>query len=210
MATEATGDTLAPRRESLYLRGILRAVQSSFDLRKAIVAAVGLLILHAGWDLFELAVPGMRGISPHLPGSSISLVATAVEAEEHAEWRRLRTTTWRVTEPVRLLIGPLISLFEPGKGILATIRALIAVLWVITVWGVTGGAIAPMAVVERSGRAGPGIIGSIRFALRSALPLILTPLCPLLCVGLCASAPPRWESSTGCPTRWGRSWGEFS
>ncbi len=186
MAAEATTGTIFPRRDNPYLMRLLRAVQSSFDLRKAILAGLGLLILHAGWDLFELGLPGARGISPHLPGRPGAPVATAGELEEHAEWQQIRGALWRLTEPVRILAGPLISLFEPGKVAMGTLRALFAVVWVIVVWGIMGGAIARMAVVVGSSRPGPGLVGSIRFALRFAVPMIVTPLCPLLAVGLCA------------------------
>ena len=186
MATEVTGGTFLPGRENCYLMRLLRAVQSSFDLRKAIVAALGLLIFHAGWDLFELAVPAARGIPPHLPGRTSAGAVAAGELEEHADWGRIRTAAWRLTEPIRILVSPMVSFFEPARGGMRTLRAFLAIVWVIVVWGITGGAIARMAVVAGSSRPAPGIGGALRFALRFALPLIVTPLCPLMAISLCA------------------------
>ncbi|MGC8640314.1 MAG: hypothetical protein ACP5XB_10615 [Isosphaeraceae bacterium] len=165
---------------------LLRAVQSSFDLRKAIVAALGLLIFHAGWDLFVLAVPAVRGIPPYLPGRTTAAAAATGEIEARAEWGRIRSAGWRLTEPSRILVSPLVSLFEPVKGATRTLRALAAIVWVIVVWGITGGAIARMAVVAESSRHRLGMADAIRFALRFALPLCVTPLWPLLAIGLCA------------------------
>ena len=206
MATEATGDTLAPRREEPLPQDVSFAQCSRrSDLRKAIVAAVLVSISSCGWDLFELAVPGTRGISLHC--RLRPRLRQPVEAEEHAEWgggfEQPRGGLPNRSARRRAPIPP----FEPGKGILATIRALIAVLWAITVWGVTGGAIVRMAVVERSGRAGPGIIGSIRFALHLPFPTS-RPSAPS-CVAA-PSAPPRWESLDWLPDPVGHSWGEFS
>jgi hypothetical protein len=186
MVTEATGGPLLPGRESTYFMRLLRVVRTSFDLRKVVVAALGLLIFHAGWDLFELAVPAVRGIPPHLPGRTSAAAVAVGEIEEHADWSRIRIAAWRLTEPVRILVSPMVSLFQPVKGAMRTLRALLAIVWVIVVWGITGGAIARMAVVTGSSRRRPGIAGALHFALRFAVPLILTPLCPLVAIGLCA------------------------
>jgi hypothetical protein len=186
MVTEAASSSIPPRLESRFALPLLRLVQSSFNLRKALLAALGLIILHAGWDLSEFALPGTRSVSPSLPGRSAMSVATAGELEEHADWEQVRNAGWRMTEPVRILASPLISMVEPGKGLWIALRALISAIWVIVVWGFFGGAIARMSVDSGTSQSGAGLANSIRFAWRSVLPLVVTPLCPLLAIGLCA------------------------
>lgn len=183
----ASAPTLSRPRGFHWMR-LLRAAQSSFDLRKAIIAALGLLVLHSGWELFELTVPGVKGLPPHLPGRVSASVATATQIEADAGWSQVRSIGWRLTEPVRILAGPLITLFEPGKGPVVALRAMLAVVWVIVVWGISGGAIARMTVREGAGRSEAGLLNSLRFGLRFAFPLIVAPLCPLLILGLCALA----------------------
>ena len=58
-------------------------------------------------------------------------------------------------------------------------------LLVLIVGGIVGGAIARIALLQISRMEGPGTLAAVRFAFRFALPLITTPLFPLLAVGVC-------------------------
>ena len=101
-------------------------------------------------------------------------------------WESIRSAGWRLTEPARVFATPLISLFALSKGVGWYVHAVLAVLWVLIVGGIVGGAIARIALLQISRMEGPGTLGAVRFALRFALPLIATPLCPLLAIILCA------------------------
>jgi hypothetical protein len=188
MVAEATKATVLARGDSTAWVLLLRAVRSALDLRKAVLGAVGLLLLHGGWDLLGGVSPGSRAVLPRLADRAFNPVTNTSGTEEYVVWDRIRIASWRLTEPVRTLGGPVISLVEPGRGAAWMLRALLAIVWAIVVWGILGGAIARMAVVDVSTSQGPGIAVSVRFALRFAIPLIVTPLFPLVAIGFCALA----------------------
>ena len=81
---------------------------------------------------------------------------------------------------------PLVSLFAPGKAPGWYLHAGLAVLWVLVVGGIVGGAICRIALLEVGRMEKPGMLRALRFAFRFALPLIGTPVFPLLAIGLCA------------------------
>ena len=120
---------------------------------------------------------------PALPGS---VSAGAPARLDLSSWEFLHWAGWRMTEPARVLASPLISLFALSKGPGWYAHAALAVLWVLLVGGIVGGAIARIALLQVARMEGPGMLGAVRFAVRFAVPLIATPLFPLLAVGLCA------------------------
>jgi hypothetical protein len=65
--------------------------------------------------------------------------------------------------------------------------ALLSLIWVIVVWGVCGGAIARIAVVQVASLRQTGVAEALRFSLKSAGFLIVAALCPLLVLGICAA-----------------------
>src|SRR5262249_52948490 len=85
--------------------------------------------------------------------------------------------------PVRLLVEPFVRIFSLGNdwGLLA--QATLAALWGVLVWGLFGGAIARIAVVQVARTERIGIGEAVRFALRRWLALSGTPLCPLVGIG---------------------------
>ena len=91
----------------------------------------------------------------------------------------------RVTEPPRVLIGPMRRLFSVNQGIAGTARAALTVLWAIIVMGVVGGAISRIAVVEAGRGERATLVESLRFALRSARSLIAAPLFPIATAAVC-------------------------
>ena len=73
--------------------------------------------------------------------------------------------THRLSEPVRLLTTPLFALLDPRSGWATMLHALLGVVWLIVVWGVCGGAIARIAVVQEAQMRQTGIGEAFRFAL---------------------------------------------
>ena len=60
------------------------------------------------------------------------------------------------------------------------LHALLSLIWLFVVWGICGGAIARIAIVQVAAMRQTTVIEALRFARRNAGPLILAPLCPLL------------------------------
>jgi hypothetical protein len=87
---------------------------------------------------------------------------------------------FRLSEPVRLLIKPLQALFDPRNGWRTMLCACLALVWMIVVWTICGGAIARIAVVQIATTRQTGIGAALQFARKRAGSLVLAPLCPLL------------------------------
>ena len=186
MVTATTPTGHVPRRGGRFWSFLLRALRSSFDLRKAMLAAVGVIVLHAGWDVLDMLVPEAERGSAGLSDQGRSIVGRNRLSDDQVAWEHIRDAGWRLTEPERVLARPLVWLLEPGRHSARLVHSLLTVLWAISVWGIFGGAIARLALVGASGTSGAGILGAIRFAVRFALPLIAAPLCPLAAVAVCA------------------------
>ena len=90
-----------------------------------------------------------------------------------------------------------------GKSFL---HAVLAAVWGVVVWGSFGGAIARIAVVQvaRTERVGMG--KALRFAVRNWLPLVGTPLSPLLGVAFFTALCAAFGLLYWLPDRWGRPW----
>jgi hypothetical protein len=187
MVTEpANPEVFTTQRAGPSWLRLLRAVRLAFDLRKLVLAALGLILLQAGWYVLDRLFPGSPTLTSGLLDSAPGPKAVTGVSLDRTAWEPVRSAGWRLTEPARMFATPLISLFGLGKGAGWSLHALLAVLWVVAVWGLVGGAIARTALVEISRMQGLGTLGAVRFALRFALPLIATPLCPLLGIALCA------------------------
>jgi len=187
MVTEATGTEIVtnPRVAPGWPR-MLRAARAAFDISKVVLAAVGLILLQTGWGALDRLFPESSAVAPALHALPGGARAGAPASVYPTSWESVRSAGWRLTEPARILATPLISLFALSKGSGWYVHAALAVLWVVAVGGIVGGAIARIALLQVSQMQGPGTLGAVRFALRFALPLIATPLFPLLVMGLCA------------------------
>ncbi len=163
---------------------LLSAIRLAFDLRKLIVAAAGLVLLQLGWSIMDWILPASADVTPELSWTSEvvglsplrlvganSLGAFAVE---------------RLLEPTRFLVAPLRALVEPGGGWGRMLHGLIGLLLLVVIWGICGGAIARIALVQIANERKLAIADAFRFAFRSAIPLWLAPLCPLLGLACCA------------------------
>ena len=92
-----------------------------------------------------------------------------------------------ISEPIRDLTSPLSALIEPGGGWGRMLHALLCVLWAIVIWGICGGAISRIAIVQIARIQQTSIVEALRFSIRSAASLILAPVCPLLAIGVCST-----------------------
>jgi hypothetical protein len=156
----------------------------AFDPRKLAIAALGMILLQAGWALMDLAMPASHAVTP-LPLSANGMPVASAERWEQIGDLAL-AMAGRVFEPIRLLTTPLRSLIDPARDWGTMFHALLGILWLFVVWGICGGAIARLAVLQEAQMRQPGIGEGVRFALRSAPALILAPLCPLFAMGFCA------------------------
>jgi hypothetical protein len=158
----------------------MAAVRMAFDLRKLTIAAAGILALQLGWWLLNLAFSDSSAVTPDvLPPT------TASRTGDDLKWTT-EGLIERLSAPARNLIVPLFALLDPKNRWLAMLHALLAVGWLIVVWGYCGGAIARIAAIQEAQTRQPRIAEAVRFALRSGPPLIVTPVYPLLGLAFCS------------------------
>jgi hypothetical protein len=174
-----------PLTRSFPAARLTGAIGLAFDHRKLLIAATGVVLTVVGcWGL-DWLFPASAPVTPDFlggPSGTIALPTTLAEV-----WRQLASYHAWISEPIRLLTTPLFAMLEPGGGWAKLLHALLSLLWVIVVWGICGGAIARIAVVRVAKIRQTGIGEALRFSIRSASPLILAPLCPLLGLAFCAS-----------------------
>ena len=168
-------------RPFLEFRPLLRAVGIASDGKKLILATAGLLALNAGWWALGRAFGG-----PDLRSAPI-LPASAIEAIPEASTRGLLEIMGVVAEPFRTVVAPFVGLFSRGSGAAAWSRSALMAIWAVVVWGIAGGAIARIAVVQAAGDRRVGLGTAVRFALGKAPSLIGAPLTPMLGVAIFAA-----------------------
>lgn len=172
-------DRPIPLRRWPVLR-IVAAVRMAFDGRKLIIAAAGLLLLQVGWSLLDLAFARSTAVTPEI--GPLGFVA-AMSGE--LAWPTKRPIE-RLAEPARDLIVPLFALLDPTSRGPAMLHALLAIGWLIVVWGFCGGAIARIAALQEAQTRQIGIVEALRFARRSGAALILAPVYPLMALAFCS------------------------
>jgi hypothetical protein len=161
-----------------------RGVGVASDAKKLILAALGLVLFDLGRNgldrLFGMtSPPGLAADRTWLAaggGSGFGPVWASLQADVLA-------APWRLTEPVRFLAGPFLTLFALGNDVKTVTHALLAAAWGAVVWGLLGGAIARIAVVQVARTERIGIVQALRFARRRWVSLSGTPFCPLVAVG---------------------------
>lgn len=169
-------------RRFFEIAPLLRAVGIASDAKKLILASAGLFALRAGWLALGRAFGDRTGLDPTLwPGPS----AEAFSGPWSEVLPRLAEL---MTEPFRLVAIPFLKLFSRGVGPWAWSRSALMAAWAVAVWGVFGGAIARIAVVQAAGDRRVGLGSAVRFAIRKAGPLIGAPLTPMLAVAIFAAS----------------------
>ncbi len=163
---------------------LLSAIRLAFDLKKVFVAAAGLVLLEAGWAILDWVLPASAAVTPELFWTS----EAAGSPPRIFGWTKNAGLflTGRLLEPIRLLVSPLLALVDPGSGWATMVHALFGLLWLVVVWGICGGTIARMALVQIAKERRLAIAEAFRFAVRFATPLCLAPSCPLLGILFCA------------------------
>ena len=163
---------------------LVGAVRVAFDLRKLVIAALGLALLQLGWSMLDRLFPASPNVTPDTllragPGG----VNLSGEAWASAS---LRLCHERVSQPFRDLLFPLLALFDPRGDWAAMLHALLAISWLLVIWGICGGAICRIAVVQIARMQQTGLGQAIGFSLHNAASLILAPLILLGCLALLA------------------------
>ncbi len=171
---------LSPARPFLEIRPLLRALGIASDARKLILGAVGILAIQGGWSLLARAFgqtqPGLLEIPKWFELTSI----------ENLTGETLGSVPGVIIEPFRVVTAPFLTLFRRGTGLSSWFQAALMGLWAVMVWGIAGGALARIAVVQAAGDHRVGLRSAIKFALQKALSLIGAPLTPLFAVALFA------------------------
>ena len=179
----------APERQDLPVPGsrpsawarIAGGVGVATDVRKLILAALGLVLLGAGWGALGLLFRGGAVYGPPTrPVLPVDLRAPTPTRDSAG--LLLGQVARQVAEPAGALMRPFADLFATGgeAGWGAFLHALLASIWAALVWGIVGGAIARIAVVQVATGQTIGLATAWRFALRRARPLVGAPLSALL------------------------------
>src|SRR4051794_37620664 len=169
----ANPDIFTPHDGAPWLR-LLHAARQAFDLHRLVLAALGLVLLQAGWDILGRLFPGSPGAMPEVFPQVGNFPAVTVDSLGSHARELIAGAAWRLLEPARVLAEPIRAFFELGQDAASSLHAFLGMLWAIVVWGLVGGAIARLALVRASRSADEGTLGAIRFALRHAAPLIAT------------------------------------
>jgi hypothetical protein len=181
-------DVLTLERRSLAflfrLARLLSTVRLAFGPGKLLVAGAGFVLAQGGLSWLAWMLPASGSASPEL--SHFTAPLGVERAGPEFAWQEIAGLPERLVEPVRLLAAPLLAGLEPGCSWGQMIHALLAVAWIIVVWGVCGGTIARMTVLEVNGMRPAGLAQAGRFVSRSASALVAAPLGVLLALGSCA------------------------
>ncbi len=171
-------EEVAPRtiHEIPYLRlfpwlRLFRAPGVAADPKKLMLAAMGLLMMFAGWEALDRIFPESSGLTPEV-----------FEVREAIGPSTLLSIPWWLTEPARLITAPFFALLgsptPAERG--AWPHAILAALWTVAVWGMIGGAIARVVAVGQAAGERLTVREALRFSFRKAVPLIGTPLIPVV------------------------------
>jgi hypothetical protein len=181
-------DTPTELREISYLRlfpwvRLFRGVRVALDGKKLILAALGLSFSLAGWAVLDILFPDTKAITPRFLPESLPTPFDARGGLTGA----LAEAASRVTDPPSTVTAPFLSMFsiEPPPG--EFWHGVLGALWAIVVWGLIGGAIARIAVVQVARGERVGLSTAVRFALGKGRSLIFAPLTPFFGVAFFAA-----------------------
>src|SRR4051812_19797686 len=149
-------------RPFLELRPLLRALGIASDARKLFLATLGLVALSAGWSALGWSFGGPEpSYAPIPPGREIDRLPEV--------WALApRGAAWLMTEPFRVVVSPFAALFSRGAGPAPWFRSAFMAVWAVVAWGIAGGAIARIAVVQAADGRRVGIGSGLRFAIGKA------------------------------------------
>jgi hypothetical protein len=156
---------------------LFRAPGVAIDAKKLLLAALGLIVFTLGRGGID------RLFSMSEDTSRLDAVSPAfLEPPDPARpvFADVRSAPMRLTEPARVLVGPYVRLFSLGNRWRGFFHAFATALWGTLIWGIVGGAIARIAVVQLARTDQIGLGEAARFAGRKWLSLVGTPLSSLL------------------------------
>ncbi len=174
---------------------LFRTFGIAIDLRKILLATLGLLAISAGNMLFwELPfAPGEDSTSAgarwpweesFLPsGSAVGILDQLVVDP----WSFLNQISWQwhlVLQPVKEIVEPIVPLFGSSQSWSETAFAWTQLLWMLCVWGLFGGAISRMVAVQFARDDRVGTLAAVRYSSKRLLAFIAAPLMPIVGIGV--------------------------
>ncbi|MEO6811933.1 MAG: hypothetical protein ABI353_22720 [Isosphaeraceae bacterium] len=181
-----------------------QALGISLGTKSLVLAALGLVLMQAGWWGLDQLFPKSANVTPEVTIAAVSDLemwslwrspAFGWPGVASSPWVRSLGTFWplssiegfqyaleMVAAPVRSLMSPFLAVFDPKSDGWGILHAALAAVWGVLVWGLLGGAIARIAVVRSAKGERIGLRSALGFALRKLLPLVGTPLCPFIAV----------------------------
>jgi hypothetical protein len=148
---------------------LVRAFGLAADGKKIVLGALGLVVLWSGWHGLDTLFPASADITPAL--------APGIPWLHHdLSWEPAATAAEHVIDPVLRLWTPFRAIFDLRVTPARFAHAALATVWALAVWGVFGGAIARIAVVQVTSGGRVGLPEALRFAVRKVVPLVGAPL----------------------------------
>ena len=149
---------------------LFHAPGAAADPKRLMLAALGLILLHAGWS-------GLDHVWP-VPDAGTRAVLVPWEPLAIRDLRA-GTVLGLLAEPVRVLTAPFRVVLSPDADLLTFTHAALAAAWVLLIWGLIGGAIARVAALDLARGERIGLGAAVRFAMRKAPALLGSPMLPL-------------------------------
>ncbi len=163
---------------------LFRAVGLSIDGRKLILAALGLIVLNLGWGVLGRLLPGSSYVPPRAwrPSQSVSPETFSLFAPG------LGPIPVKLAEPAQTILQPFFAVFSLNARTVDFLHAGLAAIWAIVVWGIFGGAISRIALLQAARGEHISFVKALKFAMVHGLTLAISPLCPFLGVALVAGS----------------------
>jgi hypothetical protein len=189
MAVDHGPTAPAGPRPFLEFRPLLRALGIASDAKKILLAIVGLLALYTGWFRLDslFLQNGRHGSISSTPNMDY-VWSFDPDVGQLASIRGPLDADTPLVEPFRTIVTPFTVLFRRGVTAYHWSHSALKAFWAAVVWGIFGGAIARIAVVQAAVDRKVGLGSALRFALRHWGSLIGAPLTPMLAVAILAGA----------------------
>ncbi len=150
-----------------------------------ILAVLGIVLLWAGWSGLDLAFSD---------STEKTFVIRPWEIERDRPFppdapikRTLQIAAELVTDPFVFPVQPFRELFVLGGGTQWFFHSALAAFWAVLVWGILGGAIARIAMIQIATGERISALAGLRFALGKIFSLVGAPLSPLAGIAVFAA-----------------------
>lgn len=190
MANQATElQSIQYRRTFAWLH-LFRAFRIAVDIRKLLLAAIGLVALSAGDRLLAMLpfAPPTAAVSLWPWESTIAAidpmeVPSTVLANPQESAKRVTAYWSTVLRPVTVFIQPGLMLTQQNNSWPVIAWAWTRLFWTLAVWAVFGGAIVRMAAVEFALDRRMRVRSAMKFSLSKFLAFFTAPLLPIVGIG---------------------------